>query len=53
MRFMEWPVPADVQLGKKEKMCRFVTSFATTSEEIKAVGKLLGGSSDNEVNGVA
>ena len=53
VRFMEWPVPADVQLGKNEKMCRFVTSFATTSEEIKSVSKLLGSSGEHQVNGVA
>lgn len=41
VRFMEWPVPSDVDLGKDEKLCRFVTSFATTLEEIHSVEKLL------------
>lgn len=42
VQFMEWPVPADVDIGNDEKLCRFVTSFATTSEEISSVERLLG-----------
>jgi threonine aldolase len=47
VEFMEWPIPADVDVGKQEKLCRFVTSFATTSEEIQSVSRLLNSSRGN------
>ena len=40
--FYPWNAPAGFQLAPGEGLCRFVTSFATTMEEVEAVGGLLG-----------
>ncbi len=44
-RFYDWhPQPGfDGEIGDDEVMCRFVTSFATTEEDVAAFGRLLNG----------
>jgi threonine aldolase len=32
--FYDWPAPSDFELADDEQLCRFVTSFATTAEDI-------------------
>lgn len=41
--FMEWPTPSRLQLEKEEAVYRFVTSFATTEEDVRTVARLLRG----------
>ncbi|KAM0278505.1 hypothetical protein ACHAO9_012117 [Fusarium lateritium] len=35
--FSEWPAPLNLNLGSDEKLCRFVTSFATKDQDIKGL----------------
>lgn len=41
--FKDWPLPhgLDAKLEQDETMCRFVTSFATTAEDVDRLGELL------------
>lgn len=43
-RFYEWPTPVDFEgtVETEETLCRFVTSFATTAEEVDRFAELLG-----------
>lgn len=41
--YLDWPVPAGVDVGSDEKVCRFVTSFATTNDDIDRLRALLEG----------
>ncbi|CAI6335447.1 unnamed protein product [Periconia digitata] len=36
-----WPVPKDLEITDDEQLCRFVTSFSTTEEDIKQLTELL------------
>ena len=39
--FYDWPTPADLEISEDEKVCRFVTSFATTEEDVKQLSSIL------------
>lgn len=39
--FLEWPSSSEHELGSDEQLCRFVTSFATTAEDINSLRGLL------------
>lgn len=34
VEFYEWPTPSDLRMADDEELCRFVTSFATTAEDV-------------------
>ncbi|KFY27091.1 hypothetical protein V491_01038 [Pseudogymnoascus sp. VKM F-3775] len=34
VEFYEWPAPSDLRMTDDEELCRFVTSFATTAEDV-------------------
>jgi threonine aldolase len=42
-RFYDWPTPHgfDGDIGEGEQLCRFVTSFATTADEVDAFASLV------------
>ncbi|KAK3714495.1 Threonine aldolase [Vermiconidia calcicola] len=39
--FAGWPPARELVLGEGEQLCRFVTSFATTGEDVRGVGELV------------
>lgn len=39
--FYDWPTPAGVEIAEDEKVCRFVTSFATTEEDVRQLSAIL------------
>jgi threonine aldolase len=52
--FYEWPAPVELKLADDEELCRFVTSFSTTTEEVGRLCSLLDQSSSNlALNGTA
>ncbi|OBT44071.1 hypothetical protein VE00_04517 [Pseudogymnoascus sp. WSF 3629] len=34
VEFYDWPAPSDLEMTNDEQLCRFVTSFATTREDV-------------------
>lgn len=39
--FYVWPTPSDLQIAEDEQVCRFVTSFATTEEDVSQLTALI------------
>lgn len=39
--FYAWPTPSGLDVGADETLCRFVTSFATTANEVDEIGRLI------------